>query len=459
MKKSNILFYMLLALAVLATSCQDDSAELGDKLDPAEIQFDVIQDYETDEGGNTVILQNNTPGTISMWDYGTGKSTRQQDTVRFAFKGTYVIKFSAVTAGGIVPMPDVTIEVTEDNLLYVEDPLWDALSGGPGNEKSWVLDLNADGVSKYFTSPVYFSGDDVGWDFACMSEGGDCWHWDPEWAGNQWIAPAADYGIMTFSLKGGPFVTVEHKTNDYGTQEGTYYLDVNAKTLTLTDVMLLQTPNAINDIGNWNDGTLISLTENAMQIGFHHKTKNEFMVLNYISKEYSDNWVPEGPTEDPNFDHGDQQEILAVSTSKTWKFDLQVPYNWASLEGEFLNNWNSRADIVASGWAPYGDADVVNIDNSSITFAADGTVTVRQDDGTEETGTYTIDEDKNLVTFNGVTPTLPVASWVTATTTAENQWKIVKVEHDVLTDAVTGIWFGKRDPAKSEYMVFHFVIR
>jgi hypothetical protein len=461
MRKIKNIFIMLLAMVLLVTSCQDESHELGEILAPSQINFEVVQDYSIDEGGNTVILKNNTPETVSIWDYGTGRSTRQQDTIRFAFKGEYVIKFSAVTAGGVVEMEPVTIEVTDDNLMYVNDPMWTALSGGVGQEKTWLLDVDANGVSKYFTSPVYFSGNKIGWHYECTEDPApaECWLWEPELAGNSWIADPGDYGTMTFNLKGGPFVTVNHKINPYGTQNGTYFLDANAKTITLTDVKVLQNTWASNDVENWTDGTIISLTEDAMQLAFRHKAKAEFMIFNYISKDYADAWVPEGPAEDPNFDHGDQQEIVAVSTSKTWKFDLQVPYNWAGLEGDFLNNWNSRADIVATGWAPYGDADVANIDNSSVTFYADGKVVVAQDDGSTEEGTYTIDEEKNIITFEGVTPTLPIAGWVTATTTEENQWKIVKVERSDITDAVTGIWFGKRDPAKAEYMVFHFVLR
>jgi hypothetical protein len=451
--------YFVLAMMLFITSCQDDDHELGDVLSPSEIDFDVIQDFNEDAGGNTVILKNNTPGTISMWDYGTGRSTRMQDTIRFAFKGEYVVKFSAVTAGGIVELEPVTITVTEDNLMYVNDPLWTTLSGGVGQEKTWLLDLNAEGVSKYHPAPIGFAGLKWGFGNQCTVDPtttGDCWTWFPEYTGNEWMATKADYGTMTFNLKGGPFVTVDQKaTPDAGVQNGTYFLDKDAKTISFTDVTPLN--QGWDQI--YDKAYIIELTQDYMRLAFKHPTKAEYEVFNYISKEYSDNWVPEGPVEDPNFDHGDQGEIVAVSTSKTWKFDLQVPYNWTSLEGAFLNNWNSRADIMATGWAPYGDGDVANIDNSAITFYADGTVVVTQDDGTSAEGTYVIDEEKNIITFAGVTPVLPIASWVTATTTDANQWKIVRVERSDVNDAVTGIWFGKRDPAKSEYMAFHFVIR
>src|SRR5690606_22203890 len=38
----------------------------------------------------------------------------------------------------------------------------------------------------------------------------------------------------------------------------------------------------------------------------------------------------------------------------------------------------------------------------------------------------------------------------------ENQWKIVKVS--TISGVVTDVWFGKRDPSKPEYMVYHFTL-
>lgn len=456
MKKMNKIFFMILGLVVISTSCQDDH-ELGEVLDKSEIKFEVIQDFDNTPGGNTVFLVNNTPGTISIWDYGTGRSNRASDTVEFAFAGDYVIKFSAVTAGGVVEMDPVTITVTDNDLTKVNDPLWTALTGGVNQEKTWLLDIDA----KFFDGPLYFYGTNMGWGGTCQVDGGDCWNWNPEYAGNTWLMEAGDYGTMTFNLKGGPFVEVEHKKiSERGTESGTFFLDKDSKTLSMTDATPLHDTGRDGCVGAWGDIKLLSLTENSMQFAVL-RTSCEgpcLLVYNYISKEYSDNYVPEDQP-DPNFEHGDQGEILAVTNTKTWKLDLEVPYNWFSLEGAPLNNWNSRADIIATGWAPYGDADVANIDNASISFSNDGTVVVKQDDGSTATGTYAVDEPNNIITFTGITPSINIASWVTASPTAENQWKIVKVERNDLTDAVEGIWFGKRDPVKSEYMVFHFVLR
>jgi len=338
----------------------------------------------------------------------------------------------------------------------VNDPMWTMLTGGVGNEKTWLLDLNADGVSKYFAGPVYFAGDDFAWQNSCAKDGGNCWNWFPDWKGNTWIAPAADYGSMTFNLKGGPFVTVDQKaTAGAGIMSGTYFLDKDAKTISFTDVTPLN--QGWDQI--YSSGRIISLTENSMQIAFHHPTKAEEEIFNYISKDYSDNWVPANQP-DPNFDNGNQGDVLAVTDSKSWKLDTQVPFNWADLNGAFLNNWSSRADLVAAGWPSYGDSDVAGIDGVSLTFSSNGSVKLVADDGTVTTGTYTIDEPTNMITFSGITPSIPIGGWAVATTTSQNKWKIVKLEKDALTDEVTGIWFGKRDETgKSEYMVYHFVLQ
>lgn len=454
MKNIKKIFSLLLASVFLLTACVDDDQELGAIPDKSQIQYEVTQDLVNDPGGNTIILKNNTPGTISMWDYGTGRSTRQIDTVHFAFKGDYVIKFSAVTAGGIVELDAKTVKVTADNLNYVNDELWTNLTGGVGNEKTWILDYGNHGK---FAGPLSYYEPLTTWKE--IADGTAKLGWAPDWAGNTWIIPEADKAsTMTFSLKGGPFMKT-HKVTEGKDESGTFFLDVNAKTLTTTDATILRSASFIANATNWNSNLVVlSLTEDQFQVGVR-RTNSEgdyLYVWNFISKEYADNYVPEDQP-DPNFDFGDQGDLLSVTPTKTWKLDLEVPYNWFDLNGDSLNAWKTRADIIATGWAPYGNADVTNIDNASISFSQDGAVVVRQDDGTTASGTYSIDEKTNMITFKGIIPSITIADWVVATTTDDNQWKIVKVEKT--NGVVSGIWFGKRDPVKSEYMGFHFVLR
>src|SRR5882672_1017678 len=129
--------YALMFGILLLGSCIDDNFQLDAPLDKSSVDYMVSQDLVTDPSGNTVILKLSTPGTIPIWDYGTGRSNRAQDTIHFAFKGDYVVKLSIAANGGIVECDPITVHVTGDNLMYVNDPMWSMLTGGVGNEKVW----------------------------------------------------------------------------------------------------------------------------------------------------------------------------------------------------------------------------------------------------------------------------------------------------------------------------------
>lgn len=460
MKKLYYIFSFILALMFLLTSCQDDDHELGRMLSKSEIDFEVIQDYTVDEGGNTVILRNYTSNIVPMWDYGTGRSNRVEDTVRFPFKGEYTIKFSALTAGGIVEMEPVIIEVTEDNLDYVNDPLWTALTGGVGNSKTWILDNGKYGLAPGPLSYADPSRNQIWADF------------QPNWEPLAAEIGATDEDMaaeMTFSLMGGPFVATVKPNEEGGNESGTFSLDTEGHTLSTTDATIIRVASFIPNASNWNQNlNILELNENQLRVGVM-RTNEEgswWYIWNYVSKEYAENYVP-GYTPDPNFDHGDQLQILAGNSATTWKLSTETPFNWTKLTGEYLNNWYSSTDYP--DWTGYDAAAAAGIENVRITFTRTGDVILKQNDGSTEQGIYSIDEGKNLISFEGIKPSVYISGgWVTAGTTDEfkddagniitgdNQWKIVKIKR--FAGIVTDVWFGKRDVAKPEYMVYHFVL-
>ena len=280
----------MLCVVCTCITCQKNEYRLGLAPDKSEIDFEVLQDFDADEGGNTVILLNKTPSTIPYWDYGTGTSTRQQDTIHFAFAGDYVIKLSSITSGGIVEMDSVVVRVTQNNLNYVSDPLWIALSGGPGNEKTWILDID----QHFFDGPLYFYGTDNGWlsegDNGCY--GSDCWNWSPDYPGNTWLMPYGDYGSMTFSLINSPVVTVEHlMIPGRATERGTYNIDIVNKRLSLGNAAPLHDTDRENCVANWGDIQLFSLDENTMQLGVLRRASCDgeaYLVYNFVSKEFAE---------------------------------------------------------------------------------------------------------------------------------------------------------------------------
>jgi hypothetical protein len=468
MKNIKLLITTFLTLVILMSSCSPETYSLDAVTDKSDIDYEITQDFTADPGGNTVILKNKTPGVVLTWDYVTGKSNKAAETVKYAFKGNYTIKITAVTGGGIVELDPYTVTVTQDNLNYVNDPLWNLLSGGVGHSKTWLLDLNADGVSKYFIGPMYFYGTDNAWlqggDNGCY--GTDCWNWMPEWKGNTWIAAKGDYGSMTFSLDGGPFLTTDHKMSaSYGKESGTYFLDATAKTLTTSNATILHPNENENCVVDWKSMKIMSITENTLQVGVLRKSSCESavtLVFNFISKEYSDNWVPAN-VPDPNpfidLNGGTVDDLLSTTTTttKTWSLSKDTPFNWTDLNGAFLNNWYSVTDYEAAGWPGYGSGDQTTVVKNKISFSNDGKVTTIDSNGVAKAGTYTTDTNTNIIKFSGISPSFPIGnSWATVSTTAENQWKVVKTAST--GNIVTDIWFGKRDPNKSEYMVFHFVL-
>jgi len=282
---------LILFLAVLTVlSCKKKDYSLDALPDKSAINMEVKQDLTVDAGGNTVYLINHTDGIEPVWDFGTGISMRRIDTIHYAFVGDYKIARSAVTGGGLVYLDTVTIHVTKDNLNYVTDSLWLNLSGGPGKEKTWVWDINKNGVSTVFDGPLFFSGSDNGWHNDCTKTGGDCWAWWPKYDDiKSWIGiDPADYGTMTFSLKGGPYVTVVHNTLPArGTESGSYYLDKDKKLLTLAKATPLHSAALDNCAVSWSDLKLIELTETKLQIGYIRTDAcggKATIILNYYAK-------------------------------------------------------------------------------------------------------------------------------------------------------------------------------
>lgn len=194
-----------------------------------------------------------------------------------ANKITYTTTIGTVTYA--IPIFDPAI------LEYYKDPMWTLLSGGIGNEKTWAIDFNAQGVSQKFPGPLWFSGDELRWNKECATPGGNCWSWEPEW--QSWMPGPKDYGTMTFNIKGVPVtpgVTVNQKGLDEtknGVFSGGYFLDTDAKTIVFTDVVPL---NMGWDNVDWSKAYIITLTDDGMQLGFKHKGKAELELYSYIPK-------------------------------------------------------------------------------------------------------------------------------------------------------------------------------
>lgn len=457
---------LVFLVGMLVYSCSPDEFTLG-KADVNTnelvegIAFSIEHDNDTP---NIVRLNSLMDSKYSpVWSHPQGRSQDPVVTLKIPFEGEYKVVFGVQTRGGVVYGDTVTFTVEDFFAPFVDDPLWTLLSGGVGQEKTWYLDLDADALSRNFLGPLYFYGTENGWQGECLREGGDCWNWNPDYKGNSWLMTAADFGSMTFDLKGNANVTVVHNTiASRGTETGTYQLNTDNYTMRMTDASPLHDTNRDGVVIDWGNIRILSLTEDHMQLAVLRDPALSgegacLLVYNFISKDYYDNWVPPVTEEpEPPYDGEDPNEDLTTSTTtkKTWALSLNTPYNWSGLAGNFLNSWSQPSDYIATGWAPY---DAAMIENVTLTLdkTGDNTGTYKFTDGAGNPieGTYTVDEKNNIVFDQSIS--FAVSGWVSLGTTDENALRIIRVDRDAFGN-IALLWLGKRDPTKDEYQVFGF---
>src|SRR5690554_1542580 len=438
--------------AMLFTADQPDEYELGDLLKKEELKYSITQDASDP---NAIVLQAQNPGHQPFWITPMGRSTLAQDTVRIPFEGEYSFVYGVISAGGVVQADTFKLNLTTTNLNYVNDPLWTLLSGGVGEEKTWIWDNGSYGLAP---GPLSYADPSVDQEFQNYSA-----NWDP---GN--MPPGSTdenmgwNSTMTFSLKNGAFFSAV-KYNEGGTEEnpklesGTYFLNVNSKTLDIVDANLLRPDNYIENASNWNTAIkVLELTENQLRVAIM-RTNDEgpwYYILSYVSKDYADNYDPgDVPDPEPQLPADWKEEVSqVVSTTITWKLSTKNPLDWAYLDGSRMNGWNAPEDYP--DWLGTPDPSVYE-GFSLVMNSADGSVVYTAPDGTQETGSYSLDE-KGIYTFEGIAPSFSVIDWASFGLTAENQLRILSIEKDVLGN-LSGMWVGAKDPVKPEYSAYHLV--
>ncbi len=461
------LFASLYIITMIFTACSPEEFSMGMKdVSPEDLVEGIAYKIEHDAVNPNIVYLTSLMGNkyTPLWNHPQGRSQEKKVTLKIPFAGNYEVQFGVETRGGIVWGPKATFNVKDMYAGFISDPLWTLISGGADKEKTWYLDLDENQVSRYFVGPLYFYGTADSWE--TVTEGkkveGDSWNWCPDYKGNSWMMTAADFGSMTFSLKGAATLTVNHKTiSGRGTEVGKYMLDVENHTMRTQDAAILHDINRDNVVLDWGNIKIMSLTENTMQLAVLRDPALSgegacLLVYNFISKEYKDNWVPGEVVEpEPQLPQGWETDISqTVSKTIKWVLSPETPFNWAKLDGSLMNNWAVLTDYP--DWTGFNASIPDTYKKFSLTMnSADKSVTYSTPDGTETKGTYTLDE-KGYYTFTGVTPKFTICSWVELKTSAENQWRITKIEKD-LSGNVKGMWVGVRDAIKPEYMVYHLI--
>ncbi|MCD8166564.1 MAG: hypothetical protein LUE93_10900 [Bacteroides sp.] len=452
----NKIFKFLSSLLLIVTafvSCTPEEYSLGKAdISPSDlvegIAFSITHDSENPNIVYLKSLINDSKYTFS-WIHPQGTSQEQEVTLRIAFEGTYPVVFGVDTRAGIIYGDTAYFTIDRFYADFVSDELWTNLTGGVGNAKTWIFDNGNYGMA---------SGEVAYQDPAGLIEFNN---FETNWAPNAGVTDDDKIwsSYMIFSLDNG--ANIQTHNEGWKDEAGTFLLDTDKKTLTITGADLIHPEGWDNMTPNWSrDLKILTLTEDQLQIAILRDpgTSGEdewWLIWNYVSKEYADNYVPDETDPELPYD-GDANEDLTTSqsTTKNWIINLDAPYNWTDLYGNFLNEWTMGAGGIPefTTWQPPYDEALLS--TVSITLSKggsdDGTYEIIGSDGREYSGNYTIDE-KNWIDFGQDIDIISDMDWINFST-QDGKLRIISVERN-LSGAVSVMHLGRvNDDNPNEYM-------
>jgi hypothetical protein len=440
-------------IAAMFVSCSPDNFDLGETSIKSEdlvenIAFKIEHDASNPNIVHLISLLDKkfTP----LWSHPQGRSQKQEVILKMPFPGTYEVKFGVETPGGVIYGEPTTFEIEEFYADFVNDEMWTLLTGGVGESKTWIHDNGGYGLASGevdYADPatvVEYNNFTVNWGPGKGHTGDD----------NIWGS------TMIFSLDGGAFVDIHNESSGATDESGTFMLNTDAKTLTFTDAKIMHTQSWDYKTTNWNSGLkILTLTENQLQIAvFREEISGEgewWMIWNYVAKDYADNYDVQVQEPEPSLPNGWQNDISqTVTTAIKWALSPETPFNWANLDGSFMNAWNSLADYP--DWSGFNAGIPATYANFSITLDSDDNSAVYiSKEGNEYTGKYSLDE-KGIYTFEDIKPSFTICGSISLQTSPDNKWRITKIEKNA-AGRVSGMWVGVRDAVKDEYIVFHLI--
>jgi hypothetical protein len=273
MKNNLNIVLAFLGSALLFCSCKPEVFDLGALSNKADLKFTIAP---SSANPNDIVLTSLTPGLTPYWVTPYGQSIKLKDTTNVPFPGTYKFVYGVESAGGLVLADTTLVTITTIDQKAVSDPMWINITGGGiGKSKTWVLDLDAKGVSKYFAGPFYF--------------GGTGWEWDPAFKDIPWAGVSAgDYGTMTFDLMGNANFSSDNKMFPDLSGTGKFMLYPATNELSTVDAQVLHDKAQGGQVANWNARmTVKTLTDSTMQL-IAKKDANNWLIYNYITKQYYD---------------------------------------------------------------------------------------------------------------------------------------------------------------------------
>lgn len=473
------------AMALGVASCADEYSLPMPDIDPAQLVEGVAFSVEHDaQNPNIIHLKSLMPSNYSVaWVTPQGRRNTNEVTLQFPFDGEYEVQMGVDTRGGYVWSNPYSFTVDEFCAEFVDNYMWRRISGGVGNSKTWQFDLGVleDGSVKttfwngphWFFNPLYSWDhlhsatetetasanykDTPKWDAATAIdpsevpgvEGADPgWYWPAEYAGATWMCEAKNYGYITFDLIDGANVTITDADGNV-IEKGTYLLDVDNHTLSLSGVYPLNTNNTVQT----RDLKILYLSDTGMQLIADGQTSGSATSLNYVTKDYFDNYQAAEESQEPTLPDGWREDVTqTVITSVKWVLSDKNPLDWATLDGSLMNGWRNPEDYP--DWL--GTPDPASYADFSMTLDSnDNSAKFVYPDGSTIDCTYEL-SDNGIYTFSEPIKSFSLVGWASFAVDAENSLRILQIEKNVYGN-VTGVWLGAISSEKPEYMAYHFV--
>ncbi|MDD4534187.1 MAG: hypothetical protein WCS15_03300 [Prevotella sp.] len=304
MKKDTLLYsFIAMLMLLVANGCTPDEYSLGEKdYTPEQLAEGSAYTIEHDASNpNIVYVKSLVPSSYQvLWESPQGRTQGSDLTLKIPFAGNYKVRMGVQTRGGIVYGPEATFTIDNFYAGFIDDPLWNTLTGGAGNSKKWYLDVDETSTCRYFAGPMYFYGTADNWNSVMLGEkiGGDSWNWSADWAGNgSWLfgsTGAMDYGYMEFGLSGN--ATVKVVDNAVGkTYNGTFQLNTEKHTISMTDAPVLHDPSHDAIVTKWGEARILSMDNDHLQLAVLRDNSSEgpcLLSFNFISEDYKKNWTP-----------------------------------------------------------------------------------------------------------------------------------------------------------------------
>ncbi|WP_278989324.1 hypothetical protein [Segatella bryantii] len=447
--------YSLLAVVMMAfmTGCSPDEYALGEKdLSSDDLVEGIAYTITHDSNNpNIIYLKSLLPSNYAVtFDTPQGRFQANSATLKIPFNGEYQARIGVTTRGGFLWGPYADFTVEDFCSEFVDNPLWTYISGGVGKSKTWKLDIDANALTRHsdlWAGPLGFWGVDDDWSTCFLGQtasAGDHWNWTPDIAGNGWVMTAMDYGYMTFDLIGGAHVTVHN--NETGEEwRGTYMLDTDNHTITLSDAELLHNSGHDGVVTNWSKSLkLMGLDDDRLQIAALRDNSSEgpcLLCYNFCSQDYWDNWKPvvdETPVT-PTLMEG-WRSLIQNPTNREITFKLAedgdedgFAFGYCNLDGSVKDATLSANDGIEDATLVlyYGGTDATN------------TYTYTAPDGSAITGTYTLD-DNGIFTFSNGLGNTSLGANYNMSTNADNTLRIMSVTKDDYTGSLKSVWLGKQ---------------